>query len=264
MKIRHRFAPTPDEEMQEDFARVGIQLELGDVTTVFIIDDDDVRWPRVAKLAEKFRMWENTLTEFSNSELAAAKYLAIEPSWHHQYPQPDDDFGYRKITYDIASICKQCHAGKRQIAPFRMKKEPVWGRRSILQLNWVFDEYFVKPDVYEQVFKPFGIGFRPVLKHSTGMQLQTVVQLEISATADLEMGDQPSAVCPVCSIKRYSPKIVGYFPKPIVDSDSAIFRSKQWFGSGGSSFNEIFVSNALYKRITEAGLRGAEFSACAE
>ena len=44
--------------------------------------------------------------------------------------------------------------GAKQVSPFRMKESPNWGRRSILQMNWLFDEYFVKPEVWNAVFQP--------------------------------------------------------------------------------------------------------------
>ena len=95
------------------------------------------------------RVW----TEFTEAERKLAPFLEIA-AWHHGYPQPEDILGYRQALFDLSHACGICHSGAKQIAPFRMKQSPVWGRRSMLPLNWVFDEIFVEPDVYEAVFRP--------------------------------------------------------------------------------------------------------------
>jgi len=42
-----------------------------------------------------------------------------------------------------------------------------------------------------------------------------------------------------------------------------VFRSSQFFGSGGKAFNEIVVRQEVVAAIKGAGLRGVEFFPCA-
>jgi hypothetical protein len=122
-------------------------------------------WPHVEALLRRYQAIDICRTEFAPAELRGASWLEVRPDWHHGYPMPDDDGGYLRATYDLGQYCATCGAGTVQRAPFRMRAEPKWGRRSILQLNWVFDQYFVRPDLHEGVFAPLGVESLPVLHH---------------------------------------------------------------------------------------------------
>jgi hypothetical protein len=85
-----------------------------------------------------------------------------------------------------------------------MKRSPAWGTKSILQLNWIFDEYFVTPTAWRQVFEAFGIACKPVLLDRTGEVLDSVVQLDIPKTHELNF-DGDFELCKACNIKKYLP-----------------------------------------------------------
>lgn len=130
------------------------------------VEESDPRWPKILALLAEHDGIDLPRTYFTEDELAAADWLTMLPDWHHGYPQPEDDNSGRPAdTFDQSSQCATCGIGVRQTGPYRMKTEPKWGRRHILQLNWVFDEFFVKPDVYVQVFERFGVGVRKVWKN---------------------------------------------------------------------------------------------------
>ena len=73
-----------------------------------------------------------------------------------------------------------------------MKGEPRWGRRSVLQLNWVFDEYSATPEVWNAVFRPIGVESMPVLGRR-GKVLTTVVQMVIDERVPVDV-DRRSAL----------------------------------------------------------------------
>jgi hypothetical protein len=193
--------------------------------------------------------------------MQGANYYGIDPTWHYGYPQPEDDFGFLEATYDLSGYCSKCAVGARQNEPFRMKKEPVWGRRSFLQLNWVFDEYFTKPEIWQKHFEPFGIGYREVVLHKNGAVLDSVVQLDIPAIADVELINQQYEICDICHSKKYHPRIVGFYPRPETTHAEA-FKSSAYFGSGSKAFRQVFISQAVFAPIYAAGLKGIEFSPC--
>lgn len=143
-----------------------------------------------------------------------------------------------------------------------MKGEPKWGKKHILQLNWVFDEYFVRPDVYEQVFKPKGIKCVPVIHHRTGKELTTVVQLKVDTILDddLEINDFPYEVCKKCNRKKYLPISCSAFP-PMRSVPLGIraVKSQEYFGSGAAAFRAFFISQALYAEIYKHQLKGVNF-----
>lgn len=265
MRIIHKIMISEsDPETLTLFKKSGISFKtIGDVC-LFQIEEGNPHWLLVSKLIKTFKPFHTVRTEFSAAELKNAKFLRMSPSWHHGYPQPQDNAGYLALTYNLAGYCNKCGMQPIQIAPFRMRKEPVWGKRSILQLNWVFDEYFVKPVVWEKVFKPMGIGYKTVLHHKTGKVLESVIQLEVSEHIDIIHNDAEYEQCTLCGRRKYLPITSGFYPPPIQMPSSAIFKTNQYFGSGASAYSDVLVSNSLYLAIKEENLKGAEFEACAQ
>jgi hypothetical protein len=216
LKIIHNIGLSVSEKEKQDFRRVGIELESG--FTAFQIKEDDVRWPSVSLLVDKYSAVNTVRTVFTISECKQAKYLGMIPSWHYGYPMPDDDFVYLQ-DFDLTEYCARCGIGLKQLAPFRTKKAPPWGNKSIVQLNWVFDEFFVKPETWTNIFKPFGIECLPVLLHRDGTNLDSVVQLKIERVMDLEMGDSPYEECGSCGRKKSLPITQGFLPQPQITED---------------------------------------------
>jgi len=58
---------------------------------------------------------------------------------------PEDS--YVHTTYGTSYYCDRCGIGGKQRTPFRFRAEPKPTPQSLLQLNWVFDELFVRPPV---------------------------------------------------------------------------------------------------------------------
>lgn len=107
-----------------------------------------------------------------------AAWLSIGATRHRGYPQPEDDYQYQ--VYDPNGYCDRCGIRTTQRTPFRFKSEPK-GRDSFLQLNWVFDEFFVRPEV-SKLFDDAGVtgvGYGPCIHHSSGRRLESLSQLLI-------------------------------------------------------------------------------------
>ena len=215
----------------------------------------------MAGLLKDWRAVDVVTTVATNRELDDAPFLKVDPAWHWDYPQPDDDSGYLQSTYELATYCPECGVGAVQKAPFRLKSEPKWGKKSLLQINWVFDVYFVLPEVWRTVFDPFGVGAMPVLNHQTGAELKTVLQLtpQGNASADLELKDAPFEVCSKTGARKYQPICRGCFPSLKGPCDLHYFVSREYFGSGASANKAVIVSRLLGKRIREAKLKGVSF-----
>jgi hypothetical protein len=259
MKIIHNVSLSVDDLRQKDFAKVGVALQQG--FDSFRLEESDPRWRPIALLVEKYQLTDIVWTEFSANELDNATNLVLAPSWHYGYPMPDDDRGYLPITYDLSDYCEACGIGKRQVAPFRLKKTPKWGTKSILQLNWVFDEYFVKPDLYSSVFEPFGIQSRPVLHHRTDQELDSVVQLNIQEGVDLDIDGLPFTLCECCNRKKFLPITKGVFPAPLTPK-GPLYKSNQYFGSGASAFRLILSSSLVFRTMRDRRVKGVDFKPC--
>jgi hypothetical protein len=143
-----------------------------------------------------------------------------------------------------------------------MKNEPKWGKKQILQLNWVFDEFFVHPAVWESVFQPLGVGRLSVVHHRTGKMLKTVVQLDIKDVAESVLAVQekyPSETCPICGRTKYLPISRGFFPPFESAQSSRLCRTREYFGSGASAWNAIIASAEVYRKIRDHSLAGVSF-----
>jgi rRNA maturation protein Nop10 len=265
MKFVHRLSLNVSPEQRATLLSFGLRLiEPGPPLRLvsFDIDEDNPLWLKVKVLADEWDAFDWVTTKFSKLEVDGADYLKVTPGWHQGYPMPDDDFGYLKATYDLTEFCPECGVGKVQVAPFRMKHEPKWGRRQVLQLNWVFDEYFVPPAVWETVFRPLGIDRRPVVHHRSGNELTTVVQLDIKEVATSALADKGrylEETCAACGRKKYLPITRGFFPPFESPPPGRLCRTREYFGSGASAWNAIIASAEAYRAIRKNKLSGVNF-----
>ena len=264
MKIIHRVSLTPSQSQRMTLLSLGLHLIEQDSQLVrlvsFDVEEGEESWPKVKLLIEEWNAADFVRTEFSRKELEAASFLqgfALLKG----YPQPANDFGYLKATYDLSVYCQACGMGKTQVAPFRMIGEPHWGKKHILQLNWVFDEFFVLPQVWEAVFRPIGIGRSVVLDDRTGKELQNVVQVVIKdvAPSALTMADYPWESCGGCGRKKYLPISRGFFPLFVADPASQVCRTQEFFGSGSSAWNATVVASDVYRAMQSHKLAGVTF-----
>ncbi len=205
-------------------------------------------------------------TKFTPKEQVHAAFLELNPQWHHGYPMPQEDGGWEALIYDLSDYCLECGTGYNQKAPFRMKSEPKWGKRHLLQLHWIYDEYFVLPEVWQEYFKPLGIDCRPVLHYKKETELKTVVQLVIDevATSPLKREALEGEYCRHCERIKYNYVVRGYWPPFAEPQNGLIFKTQEYFGSGHAADKGIIVSNQLYRIIVDNKLKGVDFKPLAE
>ncbi len=163
----------------------------------------------------------------------------------------------------MAGACPECWIGRRQKAAFRMRGEPKWGRKGILQMNWVFDEFFVPPAVYDEVFAPFGVGGRHV-ESGAGRKLETVVQLVVDELADVEVTGCGSWECPGCGRAILWPVVRGPFPSLVQEPAGAMVHTRQFISGGGTAYRRVLVRADLAQAMREAGLRSALYKPVAK
>jgi len=225
----------------------------------FQVHEADPRWQQLSSWVDYSGAVDIVTTEFSSAELAAAEWLKLVSDWHHGYPQPEEGAGgYRATTYAADGGCVTCGIGRRQVAPFQMKGEPRWGARGILQLNWVFDEFFVKPEVWSSVFQPAGIEFCRAAS-AKGGNLETVVQLVIDDAVNIATDSLSPQKCDECGQHKYLPQTRGYFPAIKSDPSGHAVKTIQYFGSGFSAHRGVLVSQSLRQALIRHNIKGASF-----
>jgi hypothetical protein len=138
-----------------------------------------------------------------------------------------------------------------------MKREPNFGRNGILNLNWVLGESFPKRDVWERIFKPYGVPCRPVL-NKRGEELSTVVQLAPDErTVEMDTTGLVQTRCPRCRSVRFKWVVRGPSPALREAPDRDLVRVSQTFGTG-MTFRPIVISNRLANDLLREGVRGVE------
>jgi hypothetical protein len=196
-------------------------------------------------------------------------------SGHHGYPQPED--GYKDGLY--ADVCHHCGIHGEQSASFRMRDEPKTRHSQFLQLNWVFDAFFVRPDVAMDCASAglSGFDFAPVLRDSTGIPLSSVVQLRIATVLpgalvnrlppvtcrphneEGRAPDPPFVKGPYCNrVKHHPPTTLG-LSSTALSGPPDIFQTVEWFGSGGRAWRATIVSERFAKLIAVRRWRGVSF-----
>lgn len=261
MKIFHRIFEKATSQILETLASLGVVVVPDPLNLImFEIDESDERWPAIQQWMAAHGFTDSIRTTFSHGEISRAKWLELDPQWHYGYPQPnEDEFGYLTATYDLNDYCDQCGIGKVQQAPFQMRGEPKWGRRGMLQLNWVFDEFFSTPDVWATVFKPFGVECRPV-QNRKGQELRTVVQLVVRETVPIMTGRLNVSRCQLCGRIKHLPVTRGFFPALRTSLASHMVKTREYFGSGASAWRATIISQEIRTALKEAGVRGMDFT----
>lgn len=258
MEVVHRIGVMSSPEVCAELSRIGVAVpDSGAIA--FEVSQTDRRWENIKQWIEGRAVSDVVTTRFTPGEIEAAEALRMQVEWLHGYPQPrEDSFGYLQATYDLSEYCARCGIGMRQRAPFQIRSEPKWSRRDMFMLNWVFDEIFVHSIVYSSALMPLGIGFHPVYS-ARGVQFASVAQLDIRDEVDIVVDELDFEACVVCGRRKYSPHKLGKFPRLISPMSSAIARTRQWFGSGGSAFREIIVDQSVRISLQASGARGAVY-----
>ncbi len=262
MRLNHYVVLTASEALVEELHHFGIAVEAGHLSS-FTMYRDDPCWHRVHELLADSDATIREISEYSEQEYLQSRYLRVRSGKEGGYPQPEQDSGWKKATYDLSRYCSACGTHAKQVNPFQMIGEPKFGRSDVVSLGWVHDQLFVRTEIWERVFEPFGIESLPVLRHTTQLPLETVVQLEIDEISPFPLDAQDkweSSVCSVCGQKKNcgSPR-TPFFPHFAGNPKGHLFRTQEVFGAGWTSVRAVVCSNELYRATVSAGVRGFQF-----
>ncbi len=234
MRVNYRYVFPWTAERAAQLESLGLSVEApglppGIAVGICQAVEGQAGWNEACQLV---REWDGSIsisTEFSREEVLRAEYCVMS-GWHFSgYPKPEDDFGYRAVTY--AGSCDQCGSSDGQVAPFRVRKSLKWGRNDFLQLFRVVDEYFMPTGSWERVLSPLGIQGRRV-EDVKGRALTGIVQLNVDQSVEIDIGDARGEVCSTCGRERFSTHVRGFRPLPVGNPDVPIFRSSQLFWAG--------------------------------
>jgi len=269
MNIIYHITFNTDGPATKFFEGEGFKIKPGIINT-FDITEDHPKWERVKEAVKCYGDYEVRVKEygakFTKKEIEEAAYFALLAEWNFEYPQPSEAFGYQETTYRSGIGCRKCGVGLQQYKSFSIKKKPNWGKLDILQLNWVFDEYFVSKEMKDKLEgKISGTRFLEVLKHPQSIVLDDIFQLLVENRVSLVLPENSAfKICDMCKCKKYMPSLLGrgFFPLPF-ENDFSIAQSQEFFGDGGRAFRITIINRATYLLLTELNIKGVNFYPCA-
>ncbi len=284
MKIIHRIAAESGGPFWKAIDWMGIAYERGSWCVLNISEDHD-RWPEVSKLEANLQPGTHLITnKYTMREIKSAEWFEVSAKGHHGYPQPED--GYVSSTYDTENLCHRCGVGASQKSPFRLRSEPTMKRTKFLQLNWVFDEYFVLPQVVSGLADAgiTGAEFLPPVLHKTGEPCRGVSQMRVKSVLpgglmppNLEqtvcvstVGELGSAIgsnakiadsSEYCGRSKYQYMHRGpfMFKRQTFENAPDLVKSREWFGSGTAAHRLVLVSKRFRDLFVSKKWRGLEF-----
>ena len=265
MRIKHRFGFSRDKDIYNCLDKIGMPYEKGDLVSILTIFEDDRRFEQVKALFEAKQIYPLTETVYSSSELESASWLSVRSTWRSGYPFPKENKEYIFSTYNTETYCCKCGAGLIQKANFSVEKEPRWGSRNFLMLNWVHDELFVSEKA-ASVLKNSDFGGFQIKGVNGKMDVlhEGIYQLYINRTLEYGLKDDSISkviCCSNCNRKRYllKPGYITYDRSVFDNIDDDIIKSGEQFGEIVCS-RIIFISQRFYRFLKEKKLnRGLQY-----
>lgn len=226
-------------------------------------------WNQVSEFVKEGSLICSAENVFTKKELSVAEWLTVRCKWRNGYPQPEERFRYKSITYDDTNYCRECGSGLIQIDLFRLRKAPKWGSRHFMFVNWVEDEFFVT-DTVKNIFEKegiSGISFCGVKNKNGTEYFQEVNQMKVTSViphcfpAD-QMSVRETTVCPSCSTKKHLPSGRGMqrFYRDVFNKAPDVVKTSDVFGWGRLCARHIIVRQKVYRTILDNDLgRGLVF-----
>ena len=216
------------------------------------VDEQAEKYDSIKRLVASLNLQDDVIgTTFTKGEVEQSDAVVWSGKATKGYPQPEDPIEVNRSTY--RNSCHECGVHDEQYALFKIKNIAI-RKNKIFALNWIHDEVFVERAFYDAFFSKLGIDMVEVLNYRNGKTLDNVVQLKIpKSEVEIDMRDREFVVCAICGRKKYSPTTKGFFPMPSY-SGFDIIKTKEYFGSGGSAFNQILIFKDLMKSLMSTKL----------
>lgn len=231
----------------------------------FIIDESDPAWPEVKRRLGDGHTY--ILTEFTQDEIAKAEWSIASASHSIGSFVPEEKW-WCDLYY--GDRCKNCGSGWRQIAPFRIKKEPRLGKNAFADFGSAF-ELFCTLAVVEAFKKHGMVGFetRPLVLNKENSPLESIRQLVVTEVAQpaiaedlVEREHYSQTDCPVCGKTWHTHYTRGALPlkRSALNQNVDFQLTNEWFGNGRTARREILFSRRVVHLALENSWQGIQFT----
>ncbi|MCL1919268.1 MAG: hypothetical protein FWG14_13410 [Peptococcaceae bacterium] len=243
----------------------GVKYDCCEELTIFELFEEQANFDTILNRLEPYGLLRNPpVATYTKNEINAAQWLSVRSTWRSLYPQPEEKSAYKFSTYDSSNYCEKCGYGLIQKENFMLKKEPKWGSRNFLMINWIHDEFFIskKAEIFLMASDLTGFDIYDVFSKSKNV-MEGVKQIFVRYY--LDYGLKPESIkeelhCTRCNyIKIMANPVIYYDNKVFENIDCDIVKTKEMFGEI-TCCSKIIISHKFYKAITNTKLdRGLVF-----
>lgn len=272
MEIWHRVGFCDLDNVDDSLRAIGVKYDQTPGPSGYIITleitESDPRWPDIKQLIREVQLrvpgrtpFNFVWTEYTRNEVLAAEWLQIAAVREIGYAEPQRGGAWHRMTFEGG--CSRCSVGERQIAPYRIKREPRLRKRVFATLYNNFP-LFCTSEVLEALEAAQIRGFEtwPVLLNRTGEPSALLRQVIVPTVAQPALVEELAEterfrkeVCPVCGQVRYTFYNRGMMPmrRGSLATDVDLQLTHEWFGSLYAAQRQILVSNRVARVIVEHG-----------
>lgn len=280
MRIKIRVVKDFSIEELDKLDKLGIKVNLG--WDDFEINDNDPKIHNIQDILNESE-WENiseTKASFSESDRENAPFLNIYSNKMLGYAKPDGDevevdnfpypfdlYPYYKGVVEIANTDNTFGMlpGK-QIGLYSLDGEAKWGKKDIASANFIEDIFFVKPEIYEEIFRPLNIKSLPVLNYKTKEPLKSVVQIVQQGISPYKLNiNDKKHIKEVIYIEQWDLKKIvlradTYYPSFInTPQNIDFFYTQEYFGDGSDNQRNTIISQKLYQILKKYNIKGLNY-----
>ncbi len=231
---------------------------------MFVVDEANLVWPKVK---DRFKGDHTYIsTEFTNLEIAEAEWSMGHARHSIQSVRPGD-YAWSEEFYH--KECRNCGAGWRQIALFRIKQEPKLGKSVFADFGSAF-ELFCAPVALE-AFNKHGMGgfeTQSLVLNREDRPSESLKQLVVTEVAKPAIADElveherySQTDCPVCGRTWHAHYTRGVLPlrKSALNPKLDFQLTSEWFGNGRTARREILFSRRVVNLALENNWQGIQF-----
>jgi hypothetical protein len=207
-------------------------------------------------------------------------WFVVYAQGHHGYPQPENE-SWEALVYEAP--CLRCGVHGPQKAGFRLRRSNRAPHSHFRQINWVFDAWFVQPEVEAalRAANLSGLAFRDAIDHKSGAPLEETRQLVVSTILDgADTTRLQPVTCrpnneegpplagpmryppnePYCGVGKYHPPTRLVVREASLAAAPDVFLTSAWFGSGGGAHRLTLASRRFAELLHAHRWRGLELA----
>jgi len=230
----------------------------------FRIRESDPLWPELRAILKGAHTY--LVTEFTQDEILSAQWCIAREEYSIGSFVPHEKW-WTPIYF--ADRCRTCGTGWRQIAPFRIAKEPKLEDKSFAGFGSAF-ELFATPEVLK-IFQQHRIdGFEgwPLILDKEDRPANSLKQIIVTEMAEPAIAEELvereryyEADCPTCRRTWHLYYTRGMLPlrKSALNAKADFQLTHEWFGNGRAARHEILVSQRVVELAFENRWQGIHF-----